>query len=206
MALDKSDSVYFGCDAGCLNPPVSLSQSYASIPVKLTKPLTAILYITSDYQHMQDLRNALHVHAIDDGWYIYINNLLLSFLLILFQIVHSFISYLMKISRMNPQRNLIHFSFVFLTKSFPFNRICICTFETKTSTYDTIINRLSFFRHINRKIDVKNKHSIIQLFFLFYILYIQLLFNYILYIQIIYSIARFIIRISNITSGEKYYL
>lgn len=155
MALDKSDSVYFGCDAGCLNPPVSLSQSYASIPVKLTKPLTAILYITSDYQHMQDLRNALHVHAIDDGWYIYINNLLLSFLLILFQIVHSFISYLMKISRMNLQRNLIHFSFVFLTKSFPFNRICICTFETKTSTYDTIINRLSFFQHINRKIDVK---------------------------------------------------
>lgn len=153
MALDKSDSVYFGCDAGCLNPPVSLSQSYASIPVKLTKPLTAILYITSDYQHMQDLRNALHVHAIDDGWYIYINNLLLSFLLILFQIVHSFISYLMKISRMNPQRNLIHFSFVFLTKSFSFNRIC--TFETKTSTYDTIINRLSFFQHINRKIDVK---------------------------------------------------
>ncbi|XP_016916509.1 uncharacterized protein KIAA2013 homolog isoform X2 [Apis cerana] len=67
VALDKSDSVYFGCDAGCLNPPVSLSQSYASIPVKLTKPLTAILYITSDYQHMQDLRNALHVHAIDDA-------------------------------------------------------------------------------------------------------------------------------------------
>lgn len=71
VALDKSDSVYFGCDAGCLNPPVSLSQLYASIPVKLTKPLTAILYVTSDYQHMQDLRNALHVHAIDDGWYIY---------------------------------------------------------------------------------------------------------------------------------------
>ncbi|KAK9295002.1 hypothetical protein QLX08_010539 [Tetragonisca angustula] len=67
VALDKSDSVYFGCDAGCLNPPVSLSQSYVSIPVKLTKPLTAILYITSDYQHMQDLRNALHVHAIDDA-------------------------------------------------------------------------------------------------------------------------------------------
>lgn len=67
VALDKSDSIYFGCDAGCLSSPVSLSQSYAKIPVKLTKPLTAILYITSDYQHMQDLRNALHVHAIDDG-------------------------------------------------------------------------------------------------------------------------------------------
>ncbi|KAF7382789.1 hypothetical protein HZH66_013191 [Vespula vulgaris] len=67
VALDKSDSVYFGCDAGCLDAPVSLSQTYTNFPVKLTKPLTAILYITSDYQHMQDLRNALHVHAVDDA-------------------------------------------------------------------------------------------------------------------------------------------
>lgn len=124
VALDKSDSVYFGCDAGCLNPPVSLSQSYASIPVKLTKPLTAILYITSDYQHMQDLRNALHVHAIDDGWYIYtyINHF---FSIIPFNSFsnYTFISYLKRISRVNPQRNLIHFSFVSLTKSFSFKRI-----------------------------------------------------------------------------------
>lgn len=67
VALDKSDSVYFGCDAGCLDKPVPLSQSYINFPVKLTKPLTAILYITSDYQHMQDLQNALHVHAVDEG-------------------------------------------------------------------------------------------------------------------------------------------
>ncbi|XP_015433835.1 PREDICTED: uncharacterized protein KIAA2013 homolog [Dufourea novaeangliae] len=67
VALDKSDSVYFGCDAGCLDAPVSLSQSYTNFPVKLTKPLTAILYITSDHQHMQDLRNALHVHAVNDA-------------------------------------------------------------------------------------------------------------------------------------------
>ncbi|XP_076246040.1 uncharacterized protein KIAA2013 homolog isoform X2 [Calliopsis andreniformis] len=67
VALDKSDSVYFGCDAGCLDAPVPLSQSYTNFPVKLTKPLTAILYVTSDYQHMQDLRNALHVHAVNDA-------------------------------------------------------------------------------------------------------------------------------------------
>ncbi|XP_078037455.1 uncharacterized protein KIAA2013 homolog [Augochlora pura] len=67
VALDKSDSVYFGCDAGCLDAPVSLSQSYTNFPVKLTKPFTSILYITSDHQHMQDLRNALHVHAVDDA-------------------------------------------------------------------------------------------------------------------------------------------
>jgi len=67
VALDKSDSVYFGCDAGCLDAPVPLDQTYTNFPVKLTKPLTAILYITSDHQHMQDLRNALHVHEVDDG-------------------------------------------------------------------------------------------------------------------------------------------
>ncbi|OXU28585.1 hypothetical protein TSAR_004806 [Trichomalopsis sarcophagae] len=67
VALDRSDSVYYGCDAGCLDAPVPLSQSYTNFPVKLTTPLTAILYITSDYQHMQDLQNALHVHAVDEA-------------------------------------------------------------------------------------------------------------------------------------------
>ncbi|XP_012277078.1 uncharacterized protein KIAA2013 homolog [Orussus abietinus] len=67
VALDRSDSTYYGCDAGCLDAPIPLSQSYKSFPVKLTKPLTAILYITSDQQHMQDLRNALHVHAVDEA-------------------------------------------------------------------------------------------------------------------------------------------
>lgn len=67
VALDQSDSDYYGCDAGCLDSPVPLSQLYTNFPVKLTKPLTAILYITSDYQHMQDLRNALHVHEVEEG-------------------------------------------------------------------------------------------------------------------------------------------
>lgn len=33
-------------------------------PVKLTEPLTAILYITSDKQHMEELRQAIHVSEI----------------------------------------------------------------------------------------------------------------------------------------------
>lgn len=67
VALDRSDSDYYACDAGCLDSPVLLSQSYTNFPVKLTKPLTSILYITSDYQHMQDLRNVLHVHQVEEG-------------------------------------------------------------------------------------------------------------------------------------------
>ncbi|KAL7288729.1 hypothetical protein TKK_0017454 [Trichogramma kaykai] len=67
VALDRSDSIYYGCDAGCLDPPVPLGQSYIKFPVKLTKPLTAILYITSDYQHMQELQSALHLRSIDEA-------------------------------------------------------------------------------------------------------------------------------------------
>lgn len=78
VALDRSDSTYFGCDAGCLDDPVSLTQSYTNFPVKLTKPLTAILYVTSDYQHMQDLRKALHVKAVDEGIQFFLALLLLT--------------------------------------------------------------------------------------------------------------------------------
>lgn len=70
VALDRSDSIYFACDAGCSDEPVALSKSYTEFPVKLTKPLTAILYITADYRHMQELRNALHVHAVDEGGFL----------------------------------------------------------------------------------------------------------------------------------------
>ena len=37
---------YYGCDAGCLDPPVKLGVQTVKFPVKLTDPLTAILYIT----------------------------------------------------------------------------------------------------------------------------------------------------------------
>ena len=67
VAVDKSDSAFFGCQAGCEETPVQLSQSYTNFPVKVTKPLTAILYITSDQQHMQDLQNALHVKEVNEG-------------------------------------------------------------------------------------------------------------------------------------------
>lgn len=67
VALDRSDSGYYACDAGCLDDPVPLSPTYTNFPVKLTQPFTSILYITSDYQHMLDLRKTLHVHTIDEA-------------------------------------------------------------------------------------------------------------------------------------------
>jgi len=38
-----------------------------TFPVKLTDPLTPILYITSDKQHMEDLKHAIHVKEIVEG-------------------------------------------------------------------------------------------------------------------------------------------
>ncbi|EAT46446.1 AAEL002386-PA [Aedes aegypti] len=64
VALDRSDGNYYACDAGCLDPPVQLGPSKTIFPVKLTEPLTSILYITSDKIHMEDLRHALHVKEV----------------------------------------------------------------------------------------------------------------------------------------------
>uniref|UniRef100_A0A1B0DHR5 Uncharacterized protein n=1 Tax=Phlebotomus papatasi TaxID=29031 RepID=A0A1B0DHR5_PHLPP len=64
VALDRSDRNYYACDAGCLDDPVPLSQTRRRFPVKLTEPLTAILYITADRQHIEELHHAIHVKEV----------------------------------------------------------------------------------------------------------------------------------------------
>ena len=71
VALDRQDKDYFACDAGCLDPPVQLTNGPAVFPVKLTDPVTAVLYITSDYQHMQELKHTIHVKEVIDGNFVY---------------------------------------------------------------------------------------------------------------------------------------
>lgn len=38
-------------------------------PVKLTDPLTAILYIASDREHILELHHAIHVKEVAEGLY-----------------------------------------------------------------------------------------------------------------------------------------
>lgn len=64
VALDRSDRTYYACDGGCMDSPIQLGPARKYFPVKLTDPLTAILYITSDKQHMEDLRHAIHVKEV----------------------------------------------------------------------------------------------------------------------------------------------
>lgn len=64
VALDRSNGQYFACDAGCLDDPVPLSQEKKMFPVKLTEPLTAILYIASDKEHIEELHHAIHVKEV----------------------------------------------------------------------------------------------------------------------------------------------
>lgn len=64
VVLDRSDRNYYACDAGCLDTPVQLGAEKRYFPVKLTDPLTSILYITADKQHIDDLRHAIHVKEV----------------------------------------------------------------------------------------------------------------------------------------------
>ena len=61
VSLDKMNRDYYACDAGCLDPPVRLGPTVQQFPVKLTDPVTAILYITADHEHMNDLKHVIHV-------------------------------------------------------------------------------------------------------------------------------------------------
>ncbi len=45
---------YYACDAGCLDPPVKLGPTPVQFPVKVTEPLTAILYITGRAAEQRD--------------------------------------------------------------------------------------------------------------------------------------------------------
>lgn len=64
VSLDKKNRDYYACDAGCLDPPVKLGPAPVQFPVKLTEPLTAILYITADHEHMEDLKHTIHVKEV----------------------------------------------------------------------------------------------------------------------------------------------
>lgn len=67
VALDRTDGKYFACDGGCLDEPVPLTRERKMFPVKLTDPLTAILYIASDREHIEELRHAIHVKEVAEG-------------------------------------------------------------------------------------------------------------------------------------------
>ncbi|XP_076471701.1 uncharacterized protein KIAA2013 homolog isoform X2 [Babylonia areolata] len=67
VSLDRNDRPYYACDAGCLDMPVQLSNAWQRFPVKLTEPLTGILYITADKQHMEELKHSIHVKEIKEA-------------------------------------------------------------------------------------------------------------------------------------------
>ena len=46
------------------------SNTKAKFPVKLTAPLTSILYITADKKHMEEYKHAIHVKEIAEGKFI----------------------------------------------------------------------------------------------------------------------------------------
>lgn len=43
------------------------SPEYKMFPVKVTDPLTGILYLTYDKKHMEDLKHTIHVKEVLEG-------------------------------------------------------------------------------------------------------------------------------------------
>ncbi|UXI18051.1 transcriptional repressor protein YY1-like [Sarcoptes scabiei] len=69
VSLDRKDVnvEYYACDAGCLDAPVHLTSKPIEFPVKLTEPLTPLLYITSDREHLKELKDSIHVKEISEA-------------------------------------------------------------------------------------------------------------------------------------------
>lgn len=65
--INDSNRHFFACDAGCLDVPVELGADWKQFPVKLTDPLTPILYITADKEHMEELKHTIHVKEVAEG-------------------------------------------------------------------------------------------------------------------------------------------
>lgn len=62
---DKLVKLY-ACEAGCMNEPIELTSEIRghTFPVLVTKPLTPLLYISTELTHLQDLRHTLHLKEI----------------------------------------------------------------------------------------------------------------------------------------------
>uniref|UniRef100_A0A8R1EDF0 Uncharacterized protein n=1 Tax=Caenorhabditis japonica TaxID=281687 RepID=A0A8R1EDF0_CAEJA len=60
----SSSHQLFACDGGCLDSPVSLGATPTQLPVKVTKPVTSLLYIAPSRRHLELLKSAIHVSEV----------------------------------------------------------------------------------------------------------------------------------------------
>lgn len=60
----SSSNQLFVCDGGCLDAPVTLGKTPTHLPVKVTKPVTSLLYIAPSRRHLELLKNAIHVSEV----------------------------------------------------------------------------------------------------------------------------------------------
>ena len=60
VSHNKMSKDYYARDAGGLGPIVKLGPTVQQFPVKLREPVNAILHITADHKHMDDLKHIIH--------------------------------------------------------------------------------------------------------------------------------------------------
>eukprot|EP00058_Branchiostoma_floridae_P003021 XP_002588509.1 hypothetical protein BRAFLDRAFT_79463 [Branchiostoma floridae] len=59
-----NNAVLYACEAGCLSEPVSLTTTITEFSVKVTKPLTSLLYIAPSRRHLLDIKRTIHVKEV----------------------------------------------------------------------------------------------------------------------------------------------
>uniref|UniRef100_UPI00358F0BE7 uncharacterized protein KIAA2013-like n=1 Tax=Myxine glutinosa TaxID=7769 RepID=UPI00358F0BE7 len=66
LKSDSTSSRLYACPAGCPSPPVVLDASPEGLafPALVTRPLTALLYISSNAKHLVDVAATLHVRSV----------------------------------------------------------------------------------------------------------------------------------------------
>ncbi|XP_046859129.1 uncharacterized protein KIAA2013 homolog [Xenia sp. Carnegie-2017] len=62
---EKKQDTLFACEAGCQFPPVMLNSAGMTFPVKITSPVTPLLYISKNESHLFTLKN---MDFIQQAW------------------------------------------------------------------------------------------------------------------------------------------
>ena len=58
----------YACDAGCIDAPIEISTTqFSTFPVKMTRPVTPILYVSRDRRHLEVLQHTIHVKEVNIG-------------------------------------------------------------------------------------------------------------------------------------------
>ncbi|MFH4974892.1 hypothetical protein AB6A40_001601 [Gnathostoma spinigerum] len=62
--LVSSSTKVYACSAACLDPPLAIGKIAVKLPIKITRPLTSILYIAEKEEQLEQLKGTIHIAEV----------------------------------------------------------------------------------------------------------------------------------------------